>query len=95
MCPPPYLVPRTIRHALNTAACGTLVVPSWPSAPFWPMLFPSLGTVASFVAGVKVLAKSELVVIPGKSGSNLFNGPPNTDMLALKIVPPSKEESKL
>ena len=88
MCPPPYLIPRTISHALNTIACGTLLVPNWPSAPFWPMLFPSMGTMAPFVADVKVLSKSELVIIPGRSGSGLFNGPPNTDMLALKIGPP-------
>jgi len=68
--PSSYLIPRVIRHILNTSACGTLVVPSWPSAPFWPMLFPKIGKVASFVADL-VLAKSELSIIPG---SSLFNG---------------------
>jgi len=50
------------------------------------MLFPAV-EVAPCVAEVRVLTKSELMIIPGKSGSNLFNGAPNTDMLALKIVP--------
>ena len=40
LCPPPYLIPRTICHALQTHACDTLIVPEWPSAPYWPMLFP-------------------------------------------------------
>ena len=87
MCPPPYLIPRTIKHALNTMACGTLIVPKWPSAPFWPMLYPAADQMAPFVTDVKVLQKDELVLIPGRSGSNLFNGAPNTDMLAIKIVP--------
>jgi len=58
LCLLPYLIPRVLRHILNTSARGTLVVPGWPSAPFWPMLFPKIGKVASFVAGLKVLAKS-------------------------------------
>jgi len=72
---------------LKTLAYGTLVVPNWPSAPFWAILFPSTGKMAPFVVDSKVLKKSELIIIPGKSGSSLFTGPPNTDMLALKLVP--------
>jgi len=53
-----------------------------------------MGTRAPFVVDMKVLSKSELVIIPGKSGSNLFNGPPNTDMLALKIALSSKQRSQ-
>ena len=36
LCPPAYLVPRVIRHAQNCASEGTLVVPYWRSAAFWP-----------------------------------------------------------
>ena len=39
-CPPVHLVPRVIRHAQNTNAKGTLVVPQWLSSLFWPLLFP-------------------------------------------------------
>ena len=34
ICPPVYLVPRVIQHARKCKACGTLLVPEWPSAPF-------------------------------------------------------------
>jgi hypothetical protein len=34
--PPLHLVCHTISHALNCKAKGTLVVPMWKSAPFWP-----------------------------------------------------------
>ena len=37
-CPPPMLVPRVLRHAEHCRAQGTLVVPLWESAPFWPLL---------------------------------------------------------
>ena len=38
-CPPLYFIPRLIKHAEVTRAQGTLVIPQWPSAPFWPLLF--------------------------------------------------------
>ena len=41
LCPPPYLIPRVIRHALKTLAYGILVVPNWSSAPFWPFYSPA------------------------------------------------------
>jgi len=56
------------------------------------MLFPSTGKMASFVVDSKVLEKSEFMIIPG---SSLFTGPPNTDMLALKLFPLSKQGSNL
>ena len=39
--PPVYLVPRVIRHAQQTGAKGTLIVPRWVSAPLWLLLFPT------------------------------------------------------
>ena len=38
VCPPPHLVPRTLRHMRSCCAQGTLIVPHWRSAPFWPLL---------------------------------------------------------
>ena len=45
-CPPISLVPRVIRHAQVCGARGTLVVPCWPSVPFWPLLCPAEGQLA-------------------------------------------------
>ena len=39
-CPPLYLIPQLIKHAEATQAQGTLVIPQWACAPFWPLLFP-------------------------------------------------------
>ena len=40
LCPPIYLIPRVLRHAANSKAVAILVVPEWPSNPYWPMLCP-------------------------------------------------------
>ena len=79
VCPPPYLVPGTIRHASKTCSKGTLMVPAWPSAPYWPMLYPAGRDAASFVKEVMVLPKSQQVVLPGRLGAVL----PLSDILAV------------
>ena len=84
-CPPPYLVPWTIQHALRTRARGTLVVPQWPSAVFWLMLFPDGCTIAWFIQEVRVLDKTNMVICLGKRGSNLFGSTPNTNLLAIRL----------
>ena len=49
LCPPVPLIPAVIRHLRICGARGTLFVPVWPSAFFWPILYPDGETVASFV----------------------------------------------
>jgi len=39
LVPPICLVTKTIRHILYCNANATLIVPKWPSAAFWPILF--------------------------------------------------------
>ena len=39
LLPPVSLVPRVIRHLFLCRSMGTLIVPKWVSAPFWPMFF--------------------------------------------------------
>ena len=84
-CPPLNLVPRVIQHARKTRAQGTLIVPEWPSAPFWPILFPRKEQAAEFVMEYCRLPKVEWLLIPGRAGSTLFTGVPNTNVLALFI----------
>ena len=84
-CPPLYLVPRVLRHAQNTKAQGTLIIPQWFSSPFWPLLFPTGTEPAEFVIQALELLKSEDIFLPGRSGCNLFRGVPNTPVLALKL----------
>ena len=55
------------------------MVPAWPSAPYWPMLYPAGRDAASFVKEVMVLPKSQQVVLPGRLGAVL----PLSDILGL------------
>lgn len=49
------------------------------------MLFPYQDIPAKFVIDMLVLSRSDQLVLPGRSGGNLFKGSPNSDMLALFI----------
>ena len=40
LVPPVFLVARTLAHLETSLAGGTLIVPKWPSASFWPYLNP-------------------------------------------------------
>ena len=80
--PPICLVPRVIRHAQRTKAFGTLVVPQWLSAPFWPMLFPNGYEPAEFITGWVELPMMEDLILPGATGANLFKGNPNTPIVS-------------
>ena len=40
LVPPIFLVARTLAYLETSRAHGTLIAPKWPSARFWPYLFP-------------------------------------------------------
>ena len=83
-CPPIVLIPRVIRHAQICGAQGTLIVPHWPSAPFWPIICPSGDQFEEYVTHVMELPLVEGLFVPVRSGAVLFNNKvPNTKVLAL------------
>ena len=84
-CPLVYLVPRVLGHALMTHAYGTLLVPQWPSAPFWPMLFAKGSKFSEGIVSSMEIDKADIVICPGRSGSGLFKGRPNTNLLAVRL----------
>ena len=85
LCPPTYLINRVIQHAKVTKAEGTLIVPAWHSAPFWPILYPDGCNPAEFIKKVRELPQREGLILPTRSGAVLFKGVPNTKVLALFI----------
>ena len=40
LVPPVFLVTRSLAHLETSLVRGTVIVPKWPSASFWPYLFP-------------------------------------------------------
>ena len=84
-CPPIWLVPSVISHAQVCKAVGTLIVPCWPSAQFWPLIHLTIEEFAPFVTVVEELPLSDDTIIPGLSGASLFKGSmPNVKLLALR-----------
>ena len=68
-----HLVCRLLQHARVCNSYGTLVVPAWKSAPFWPLLCPDgheLGF-ASCVLEALVLPNRGDLIVPGRLGSVL------------------------
>lgn len=84
-CPPVYLIPRTIRHAKACKAGGTLLVPYWPSAVFWPMIYNDSDRFADFVLDVIELPQVQDTIIPGRRGHSIAMANPSFKMLALKF----------
>ena len=68
VCFPPYTILHSIRHAAETRAIGTLVVPSWPTAPFWPIIFLGNNEIAGFIRDIILLPKSSQMLLPGRQG---------------------------
>ena len=86
MVSPIHLVPRVLRHAKICNSVGTLIVPLWKSAPFWPMLCPDGILLAEYVNEVLYLEYQEDLVMMGLSGSYLFKGKlDHAKMLALRL----------
>lgn len=85
LCPPIYLIPQVLRHAKNCGCVGTLVVPVWKSAAYWPMLCPDGTYWAEFVTGVSQLPQTPEVFLPGLRGASLFKGCPNTPVVVLRL----------
>ena len=84
-CPPVYLVPGVVAHAQMCAAHGTLIVPEWPSAAFWPVLHATPEQFAVFVVVIQELPLSESLILPGSLDSSLFHSNMlNTEVLALR-----------
>ena len=55
LCPPVSEIPNTIRHLRLCKAVGTLIIPCWPSACWWPLIYPDGTVIASFVKSFLVL----------------------------------------
>ena len=74
-----------LKHARKCQAKGTLVVPLWRSASFWPLLCVDRHQLSPFIHDWADIPLSGDTLIPGKQGSTLFKGMPNTRILALKF----------
>ena len=85
-CPPIYLVPRVIHHACACRCEGTLIVPEWPSAVFWPLICPDGSSFADFIVAHSYFPLVPGLFVKGKREACLFKSEiPNTNVLSLRM----------
>ena len=85
--PPPYLIPRVLRHMQVGHERGTLIIPFWPSAPWWPPLVDKNGIWKTFVIGSLNIPVYNGIFIPGSLSSSQFaDGSPSYQVWALRIA---------
>ena len=86
------LVVDAVRVLTACSGRGTLIIPEWPSAYFWPLLHDGPSRFQSFVREVFVLPAIKDLILEGpgqrqiyKSHPSVFHGCPKFRMLALRV----------
>ena len=92
VCLPVGLVVDAVRVLTACSSRGTLIIPEWPSAYFWPLLSNGPSRFKSFVREVFVLPAIKDLILEGpgqrqiyKSHLSVFHGWPKFRMLALPV----------
>jgi len=86
LVPPINLVIRTIKHLIACNARGTLVVPKWTSAAFWPLLFDKDLRYRSYVMDVIEFRDAHGIYKHGANKNSIFGIEPfGTPVLAVLL----------
>lgn len=65
--PPTRLVAQVISKSLKEKAMGTLIIPYWKSAPFWPNIYDQQGF-KSFITDYRIMSANILKKEKGNNG---------------------------
>ena len=91
-CPPVGLVVDAIQVFTACSSRGTLIIPEWPSAYFWPLLRDGPSRFNSFIREIFVLPAIKDLILEGpgqsqifKTHPSIFHGCPKFRMLALHV----------
>lgn len=86
LVPPISLVSNCINHLVSCGAEGTLVVPKWQSAAFWPLIFKQNSEYACYVVDVLEFHEAERIFVAGNNLNSLFaNGQFHGKILAVRL----------
>lgn len=81
--PPPRLIPSVLQKIAENRAKCTLIIPDWPSAPFYPILRNEM--FKKHVTGQIVLARRNIIK-EGLGNNGIFAKEPlSFNMLAVKF----------
>ena len=73
---PVYLIPQVLKYMRNCKAKGTLVVPKWESALFWPCLVDSGGQFHSYISDFVEYVKPKNIFVSGSHKESIFSKSP-------------------
>ena len=82
---PPHLTPRVLRHMEYGMEQGTLIIPVWTSALWWPLLATDGRHPEAFVLDWVEIPPSQDMFIPAILGTSIFSGMPSYRVLALRV----------
>lgn len=86
LVPPINLVIRAIRHLVACKAKGTLIVPKWKSAAFWPLIFSKNLEYKSYVKDVIEFSNTYGIFEQGSNKNTIFGVEPfATPILAVLL----------
>ena len=89
LVPPVFLIPRVINHMKLDREQGTLIIPFWQSAHWWPLVSRGPGVFHPFVLDWREIPLHESTFLPGSAAADLFgHGIPSCRVFALRIVFP-------
>ena len=75
LVPPISLIGEVLRHVQACSASGTLVIPEWPSAAFWPLLFSQYSGFRGLVKNVIRIQDPSRIFMRGRNQNSIFGSP--------------------
>lgn len=86
LVPPVSLASKCINHLISCSAQGTLIVPKWYSAPFWPLLFAKDMQYNPWVKDVLEFTEPDRILVAGQNKNSMFaNGKFKGTLLAVRL----------
>lgn len=76
LVPPIYAVIRTVKHLVACKAKGTLIIPKWTSAAYWPLIFSKHWSYHSYVKDVIEFKNTTGIYVKGTNCNSIFGTEP-------------------
>ena len=84
--PPILYVARAIKHLIHCKSKGTLIVPKWPSSPFWTLIFKKGCDYQPYVCDVLEFSPHQNIFVHGMNTKSIFGSSNfNSRVLAVRL----------
>lgn len=72
LVPPIFLVVKTVKYLISSKAVGTLVVPKWKSASFWPYIYKDKCATHEYVIDILEFKDVSGIYVQGQNKNTVF-----------------------